>query len=201
MKVSEDTQDDSNKGRGLKEEVDALRDEANELLGGLRQIFSASRDEIVRSAALGRLRVDIYQHKKERSALVLSLGEQVYAQVQSGDLKLPGLSELLTDLGRVDALITETQDEIDAGQIASSPPKSSAEGKTPTSKKPAAAKKPSAAKKASASKKPSTAKKDAASAKSQSKKKSARRSGAPSASEKTKKTPGKKGASKTAKGS
>lgn len=174
------------KTKGLKEEVDALRDEANELLGGLRQIFSASRDEIVRSAALGRLRVDIYQHKKERSALLLSLGEQVFAQVQSEALKLRGVTGLLASLEAIDASIVATQKQIDDGQIASA--QSAAEEAPP----PADDKPPSRAKKP---------KKAAVKGKTAGKKKSADTK-APSRSKvKAKKKPPKKGTGKTPKGS
>jgi hypothetical protein len=181
------------KTKGLKEEVDALRDEANELLGGLRQIFSASRDEIVRSAALGRLRVDIYQQKKERTALLLSLGDQVYAHVQSGALKLPGLTELLASLETTDASIVATQAQIDNGQIAADqssagePPSPSAEAPPPADETPR--------------KKVRKPKKVAAKGKAADKKKSADAKARSGSTVKAKKRPPKKGTGKTPKGS
>jgi hypothetical protein len=183
--VSDETKG-SSKTKGLKEEVDALRDEANELLGGLRQIFSASRDEIVRSAALGRLRVDIYQHKKERSALLLSLGDQVYAQVQSGALKLPGLTDLLASLEAIDVSIVATQTQIDNGQIAAA--ESAADEAPPPADEtpPKKARKP---------------KKVAVKRKTAGKKKSADAKAPSRSTVKAKKRPPKKGTGKTPKGS
>jgi hypothetical protein len=183
------------KTKGLKEEVDALRDEANELLGGLRQIFSASRDEIVRSAALGRLRVDIYQHKKERSALLLSLGDQVYAQVQSGALKLPGLTDLLASLEATDASIVATQTQIDDGQIAAA--QSAADEAPP----PADETPPKKARKPKRVAVKGKAKKVAVKGKATGKKKSADTKTPSGSRVKAKKTPPKKGTGKTPKGS
>ena len=123
----------------LKEELGAMREDAADLLDNLRDLFARSRDEVVRSARVGRLRVEVYQYRKDREQLLLRLGEQVFQLIEDGSLKGHQSDDLLKQIHELDVTIRGMEEEIELGQDGES------EASVPSSKKPAA-KKPAAKK-------------------------------------------------------
>jgi len=198
-------------GSGLQEEVEAFVDGAAGLLDNLKDIFTRSREEVLKGARLGRVRIDVYQLRKDREHLLHKLGEAAYDLLVEGAVAHADLQAVFGEVRAIDEKIEAHELEIaelaraeeDGGASAEasasedspavSPAAEDSASEKPAAKK-AAAKKPAAKKpaaKKAAAKKPAakkTAAKKTAAKKSAAKKTAAKKSAGKKRS--TKKKPG-----------
>ena len=103
--------DDKNSPPEFQKEVDAFVEGAAGLLGGLRDIFLKSKDEVVKGASLGKTRIELFQLRKDREALMQRLGEQAHALMVDGGLKHPDLSNAFGKIRDVDQRIEDFEAE------------------------------------------------------------------------------------------
>ncbi|MCK6531153.1 hypothetical protein L6R50_27520 [Myxococcota bacterium] len=64
-------------------------DSAQGLFDSLKAIFEKSKEEVVRGARVSRVRLDVYQLRREREHALRRLGEEAYELIQQG--QIPGL--------------------------------------------------------------------------------------------------------------
>ena len=55
------------------------------LFGNLKEIFLKSKDEVARGAQLGKVRIDVFQLRKDREHFMQRLGEEAYELLQRED--------------------------------------------------------------------------------------------------------------------
>jgi len=159
--------DDGDGPVNLQEEVDAFVEGAAGLFESLRDVFVKSREDILRGARLGKVRIDVYQLRKDRELLLQQLGEETLALIQAGSLKAADLAATVAKIAAVDAEIEGFEDELGdfpdplaADEPANEQPTVAAEAKpAPKAKAPAKKKKAATKTKPAATKKPPAKKK------------------------------------------
>jgi hypothetical protein len=110
------SRDGGRSGGEFSKEVDALVDGAAGLLDNLKEIFDRSRDEVVRAAERGRVRLDVFQLRKDREALVMRLGERALELVEAGSVQHPGLRQVVGEIAALDREIEEQQAGLEAAE-------------------------------------------------------------------------------------
>lgn len=167
MSGTDDGKDDGGQ-INLQEEVDAFVEGAAGLFDSLRDVFSKSREDILRGARMGKARIDVYQLRKDRELLLQQLGEETWALLASGALAHGGLAETAAKISSVDSQIDAFEAEL--GDLGAESPAEAPANEAPASKatepdaaepapaKEAPAKKASAKKKAPAKAKPAAKK-------------------------------------------
>lgn len=96
----------------LQDEIEAFVEGAAGLFDSLKDIFARSREEVVRGARLGKVRLDVYQLRKDREHKLQKLGEAAYALLIGGALRHPELVELFEELAGLDDRIAVGEAEI-----------------------------------------------------------------------------------------
>lgn len=109
-----ETTEESDRGSGElgSDEVKALVDGAAELFDNLKEVFTRSREEILRGAQLGKVRIDLYQLRKDRELLLTRLGAAALELLAAEEIAHAGLADLHHELRQVDSAIAEHEAEI-----------------------------------------------------------------------------------------
>jgi outer membrane biosynthesis protein TonB len=107
-----DQDDDQTSSSALQEEIEAFVEGATGLFDSLKDIFARSREEVVRGARLGKVRLDVYQLRKDREQGLQKLGEAAYELLQAGAIGHASLAEQLAALQEIDAKIAVADEEI-----------------------------------------------------------------------------------------
>ena len=94
----------------LQAEMDALIEGAAGLFGNLKDIFLKSKDEVARGAQLGKVRIDVFQLRKDREHFLQRLGEEAYELNQQGELSH-------ADLEKPYGKVKEVDDRIEAAEL------------------------------------------------------------------------------------
>ena len=93
-------------------EVESFVEGVAGLFDSLKDIFVKSKEEVVRGAQLGKVRIDVYQLRKDREHFLQRLGEEAYDLLVAGELEHEGLSKAFGRIRDVDAKIVEHEEEI-----------------------------------------------------------------------------------------
>lgn len=104
-----------------KDDVQSLVDGAAELFDNLRDVFARSREEILRGAQMGKVRIDLYQLRKDRELLLGKLGAAAFELLQARAIAHPELVEVHRELKDLDTAIARHEDEV-AGLASGSVP-------------------------------------------------------------------------------
>ena len=72
------------------------------------------KEEIVRTAKIGKIRLDIASLKSKKNEKVKLLGARTYSLLQSEEIKVSQLDELLDEIKGVDAQIDNNEEKIQA---------------------------------------------------------------------------------------
>lgn len=83
-----------------------VMDSAQGLFDSLKAIFEKSKEEVVRGARVSRVRLDVYQLRREREHALRRLGEEAYELIQRGQI-----AGLMTDAY---AAVVDTDERIAA---------------------------------------------------------------------------------------
>ncbi len=94
-------------------ELEAIVEGAAGLFGSLKDVFAKSRDEVVRSAQLGKVRIDAFQLQRDREHLLQRLGEEAFVLIAGGDLSHPALEKAFQKIQALDAEVEACQMEIE----------------------------------------------------------------------------------------
>ncbi|GEM_PF-1814247 len=93
-------------------EMESLVEGAAGLFDSLKDIFLKSKQEVVRGAKLGKVRIDVFQLRKDREHFLQRLGEEVYELLQSGDVAHADLDKPFAKLKALDEKIAEYETEM-----------------------------------------------------------------------------------------
>jgi hypothetical protein len=93
-------------------EVESFVEGVAGLFDSLKDIFVKSKEEVVRGAALGKVRIDVYQLRKDREHFMQRLGEEAYDLLVAGDIAHDGLARVFEKIQGVDQQIVEYEEEI-----------------------------------------------------------------------------------------
>jgi hypothetical protein len=93
-------------------EMENLVEGAAGLFESLRDIFMKSKQEVVRGAKLGKVRIDVFQLRKDREHFLQRLGEEVYELLQSGEIAHDDLVKPFGKLSALDEKIAEYETEM-----------------------------------------------------------------------------------------
>jgi hypothetical protein len=93
-------------------EMESLVDGAAGLFESLRDIFLKSKQEVVRGAKLGKVRIDVFQLRKDREHFLQRLGEEALELLLSGEITHPDLEKPLAKLKDLDGKIAEHEAEM-----------------------------------------------------------------------------------------
>ena len=93
-------------------EVESFVEGVAGLFDSLKDIFVKSKEEVVRGAQLGKVRIDVYQLRKDREHFLQRLGEEAYDLLVAGELDHEGLQKAYRRIRDVDAQIVEHEEEI-----------------------------------------------------------------------------------------
>jgi len=104
----------------FQEEIDAFVEGAAGLFDSLKDIFAKSKEEIVRGAQQGKVRIDVYQLRKDREHFLQRLGEEVYARMVAGDIDHDSLRPSFEKIQALDTQIAQSEEEIDRLEAESS---------------------------------------------------------------------------------
>jgi hypothetical protein len=96
----------------FQKEMDAFVEGMAGLFGSLKEVFVKSKDEVVRGARLGKVRIDTFQLRKDREHFLQRLGEEVYDLMLRGDLKNESLEKPFLKIRALDEKIAEHDSEI-----------------------------------------------------------------------------------------
>jgi hypothetical protein len=108
-----DGDEDKGPGAEFQEEIDAFLEGASGLFESLKDIFAKSKEEIVRGARQGKVRIDVYQLRKDREHFLQRLGEQVYALMVDGALSHDDLQATFVKVQALDEQIATSEEEIE----------------------------------------------------------------------------------------
>lgn len=93
-------------------EVESLVEGVAGLFDSLKDIFVKSKEEVVRGAQLGKVRIDVFQLRKDREHFLQRLGEEAYDLLVSGELEHEALAKVYGRIQDVDQQIVEYEEEI-----------------------------------------------------------------------------------------
>ncbi len=93
-------------------EVESFVEGVAGLFDSLKDIFVKSKEEVVRGAALGKVRIDVYQLRKDREHFLQRLGEEAYDLLVAGEIAHPSLDKAFGRIQGVDRQIVEHEEEI-----------------------------------------------------------------------------------------
>jgi hypothetical protein len=93
-------------------EMESLVEGAAGLFDSLKDIFLKSKQEVVRGAKLGKVRIDVFQLRKDREHFLQRLGEEAYELMQSEDIAHDDLSKPFAKLQALDEKIAEYEAEM-----------------------------------------------------------------------------------------
>jgi hypothetical protein len=111
-KSEEPTEPEDQAGSVLQDEIESFVEGAAGLFDSLKDIFVKSREEVVRGARLGKVRLDVYQLRKDREQLLQRLGVAAYELLVAGSLAHPDLAGVFHELGDLDVRIAAGEAEI-----------------------------------------------------------------------------------------
>ncbi len=79
---------------------------------GVEEGLKVSKDEIVRTAKIGKIRLDIASLKSNKSEKIKFLGLRTYRLLQNSEITIPQLDELVAELKGLDLQIEAKEDEV-----------------------------------------------------------------------------------------
>ena len=97
----------------LQAEMDALIEGAAGLFGNLKEIFLKSKDEVARGAQLGKVRIDVFQLRKDREHFLQRLGEEAYDLMVRGDVEHADLTKPFAKVKAIDDRIEAVEAQIE----------------------------------------------------------------------------------------
>ncbi|MBJ93862.1 MAG: hypothetical protein CMP23_05220 [Rickettsiales bacterium] len=97
----------------LQAEMDAFIEGAAGLFGNLKEIFLKSKDEVARGAQLGKVRIDVFQLRKDREHFLQRLGEEAYELLRAGQLSHPDLEKPFAKVIDLDERIVAVEAEVE----------------------------------------------------------------------------------------
>ena len=97
----------------LQAEMDAFIEGAAGLFGNLKEIFLKSKDEVARGAQLGKVRIDVFQLRKDREHFMQRLGEEVYDLLQRDEIAHADLDKAYAKVVELDDRIVAVEVEIE----------------------------------------------------------------------------------------
>ncbi len=115
MSESEDKNETENPSPSpdLQAEMDAFIEGAAGLFGNLKEIFLKSKDEVARGAQLGKVRIDVFQLRKDREHFMQRLGEEVFDLLQRGEIAHADLEKPYAKVVELDERIVAVEAEIE----------------------------------------------------------------------------------------
>ena len=96
----------------LQDEIGAFVEGAAGLFDSLKDIFLRSREEVVRGARLGKVRLEVYQQRKDREQKLQRLGALAYELLVSDAISHPDLVDVFEELAELDEKIAVGEAEI-----------------------------------------------------------------------------------------
>ena len=93
-------------------EMENLVEGAAGLFESLRDIFLKSKQEVVRGAKLGKVRIDVFQLRKDREHFLQRLGEEAYELLQAKQIGHADLEKPFAKLAALDDKIAEYETEM-----------------------------------------------------------------------------------------
>jgi len=105
--------EDSSPAPDLQAEMDAFIEGAAGLFGNLKEIFLKSKDEVARGAQLGKVRIDVFQLRKDREHFMQRLGEEVYDLLQREEIAHSDLEKPYAKVLELDERIVAVEAEIE----------------------------------------------------------------------------------------
>ena len=106
--------ENANETPDLQAEMDAFIEGAAGLFGNLKEIFLKSKDEVARGAQLGKVRIDVFQLRKDREHFMQRLGEETYELLQREELAHGDLEKPYAKVLELDERIVAVEAEIEA---------------------------------------------------------------------------------------
>jgi len=106
--------ENANETPDLQAEMDAFIEGAAGLFGNLKEIFLKSKDEVARGAQLGKVRIDVFQLRKDREHFMQRLGEETYELLQREELAHADLEKPYAKVLELDERIVAVEAEIEA---------------------------------------------------------------------------------------
>jgi len=105
--------EDSSPEPDLQAEMDAFIEGAAGLFGNLKEIFLKSKDEVARGAQLGKVRIDVFQLRKDREHFMQRLGEEAYELLQREEIAHSDLEKAYAKVLELDERIVAVEAEIE----------------------------------------------------------------------------------------
>ena len=106
--------ENSNETPDLQAEMDAFIEGAAGLFGNLKEIFLKSKEEVARGAQIGKVRIDVFQLRKDREHFMQRLGEEAYDLLQREELAHADLEKPYAKVLELDERIVAVESEIEA---------------------------------------------------------------------------------------
>jgi hypothetical protein len=106
--------ENSNETPDLQAEMDAFIEGAAGLFGNLKEIFLKSKEEVARGAQIGKVRIDVFQLRKDREHFMQRLGEETYDLLQREELAHADLEKPYAKVLELDERIVAVESEIEA---------------------------------------------------------------------------------------
>ena len=104
------TPPDSAAGEAPREDLSSATSVFGEALGGLlRVVFQRGKVEMERAAAEGRMRLELHQLRKDRTAMYAKLGREVRALHEGGELSHPGIARAVERIQELDGKISAAE--------------------------------------------------------------------------------------------
>jgi len=97
----------------LQKEMDAFIEGAAGLFGNLKEIFLKSKDEVARGAQIGKVRIDVFQLRKDREHFLQRLGEEAYDLMQQDEIAHADLDKAFGKVKSIDDRIEAVEAEIE----------------------------------------------------------------------------------------
>lgn len=91
---------------------DGPSDGLNSIVSSLKDIFTRSREEIVRGAKVGRVRLDLLQLRKDRQEWMERLGAAAFSLHGRGELRHPDLDDAVRTIKEIDRRVQQFERDV-----------------------------------------------------------------------------------------
>ncbi len=110
--TEENEESEGEEGGEFAAEMESFVEGVAGLFDNLKEIFVKSKEEVVRGAQLGKVRIDVFQLRKDREHFMQRLGEECYDLLVAGTVEHADLSKPFEKIRALDARIVEYEEEI-----------------------------------------------------------------------------------------
>lgn len=111
--MTEESQEpEDGESREFAAEMESFVEGVAGLFDNLKEIFVKSKEEVVRGAQLGKVRIDVFQLRKDREHFMQRLGEECYDLLVAGTIEHEDLIRPFEKIRALDARIVEYEEEI-----------------------------------------------------------------------------------------